>query len=114
MEDQESQKCCTRCGKLKELSAYTFKDLAKRVLHSYCRECHAQWNRGHYERNKAKYIANARRHRAVYRAEALRCLVEYLRSHPCVDCGETDLLVLEFDHRDSSKKRLEVSIMLGR
>jgi hypothetical protein len=40
------------------------------------------------------YPANIRR----YRERNLAWVDAYLRTHPCVDCGEPDLLVLEFDH----------------
>lgn len=38
-------------------------------------------------------------------------LVEYLLAHPCVDCGEKDIRVLDFDHRDASVKTAGISRM---
>ena len=105
---------CTRCSQLKDVAEFTFKHRATGVLHSFCRACHKAWNRQHYERNRATYIANARRNSARYHAENLDRVRQYLGAHPCVDCGEADPVVLEFDHRDRSAKRMPVSIMLRR
>lgn len=38
---------------------------------------------------------------------------DYLRTHPCVDCGETDIAVLEFDHRDQKAKEVRVSALVA-
>ena len=112
MHKGETQRRCCRCGCIKDLGQFSLKDRAKRIPHSYCRECHANWNRAHYLRNKEAYIASARRNNAVYKAENLRRLVGYLLDHPCVDCGESDVLVLDFDHRDRATKRMAVGSLL--
>jgi 5-methylcytosine-specific restriction endonuclease McrA len=40
----------------------------------------------------------------------LRKLVsDYLSMHPCVDCGESDIDVLEFDHRNPEEKRFTIA-----
>ncbi len=112
MDRRGSQKCCTRCGELKDESEFNFKNRATLRLHTFCRECQHAWNRAHYQRNKATYIANAHRNSAAYIAQNLRRLVEYLLENPCVDCGETDLLVLDFDHRDRATKRMAVGSLV--
>jgi hypothetical protein len=112
MRDRGNQKRCAACGQLKNLSEFSLKDRQKAILHSYCRECHARWNREHYKRNRGTYIANAKRNNAIYIAENLLRLVDYLLEHPCLDCGETDLLVLDFDHRERATKRMAVSSLL--
>lgn len=39
-------------------------------------------------------------------------LAAYLAEHPCVDCGMSDVRVLDFDHRDPTTKRLCIAQML--
>jgi hypothetical protein len=60
----------------------------------WCRTCFAAYfrARGDLHRDQSKAAKRARIH--SLRAHVL----EYLRGHPCVDCGESAPVVLEFDH----------------
>lgn len=40
-------------------------------------------------------------------------LIEFLATHPCVDCGETDPIVLDFDHLPGVEKKFTVSRAVG-
>ena len=60
--------------------------------------CRAAYKQEHYAAHRERYIANAVHRKQALIAERAAYLVEFFRERPCVDCGETDPLVLEFDH----------------
>ena len=59
-------------------------------------------------------IARAREHTKRKRVELRQWVREYLASNPCVDCGEADPLVLEFDHRDPASKMGNIADIICR
>src|SRR5258706_13546326 len=105
---------CCMCHKWKPESAFAFRSLATGVRQDHCRECHAAHRRQHYLDNRAIYIAREVARIAGFRLENRLRLFEYLSAHSCVDCGEDDVLVLEFDHRDPATKRREVTYLAAR
>jgi hypothetical protein len=70
---------------------------------NYCRPCRAAYKQEHYRANRKRYIEMAQRRKKVMAAERIEYLVAFLRQHPCVDCGESDPIVLEFDHLRDKK-----------
>jgi hypothetical protein len=93
-------RACTKCGELKPLEAFPPVRRGEPKLQSWCRECFAAYGREYYRKNREAQKARLLRNVAATRAENRRRVIEYLATHPCVDCGETDIIVLEFDHLD--------------
>lgn len=61
-----------------------------------------------YKHRSDLYLAQ-KRYRLMVRAK----LFDYLLSKSCVDCGEKDPIVLEFDHRDLKDKFKSIANMLS-
>ena len=59
-----------------------------------CRECNAAW----HAENKAHHNALIHARNKRIEAENQRRIFEYKLEQGCVDCGERDPTVLEFDH----------------
>src|SRR5215208_4047447 len=63
-----------------------------------CRPCRSAYGKEHYLANRQRYIDQAAVVKRRLRHERTLALIEYFRTHPCVQCGEPDPVVLEFDH----------------
>ena len=99
---------CGRCRCEKPVEEFAWRRKARGQRDNYCRPCRADYKQEHYAANRQRYIDAAGRRRRRVIAERVALLVEFLRAHPCVDCGEADPLVLEFDisgTRSSASRR---------
>jgi hypothetical protein len=105
--------CCT-CGLAKPMSEFAVKNKESGTRRTKCRPCQAAYSREHYRRNRPTYLQRAASQRKVNREECRQQVFDYLITHHCVDCGEADPVVLEFDHRDATLKRESISRMIGK
>jgi mono/diheme cytochrome c family protein len=106
-------RACTKCGELKPLGAFPPVRRGEPKLQTWCRDCFAAYGREYYRRNREAQKARLLRNTAARRVDNRARAIDYLRAHPCVDCGETDIVVLQFDHIRDKKKDLATMIASG-
>ncbi len=73
------------------------------IRQNRCKYCQSEMSKQHYQNNKSLY--NERTHLSKTRvlSQNKSQLYTYLSTHPCIDCGETDIRLLEFDHINGQK-----------
>src|SRR5919201_3717774 len=94
-DSERAMERCSRCLETKLLAAFAFTDCARGILQSRCRACFSATNRFYYERNPERYKAHASHSKPTTLLGTKDALRDYLLAHPCQDCGETDIAVLE-------------------
>ena len=105
-------KKCSKCKKEKNIENFNFKSKKLDLRHAQCKECSRFLIKNHYNKNRQYYLAKAQKRNNKLRLEILKFLNEYLSKNPCVDCGERDITVLEFDHKGEIPKFKAVSTLV--
>ncbi|QDK03905.1 HNH endonuclease [Mycobacterium phage Lewan] len=104
-----------RCGKCGETKPHTEFNKNKAKPDGYqgrCRECQRSGERSHYASNEDRK-ERVRWSKFRARTAARAFMYKYLGENPCVDCGESDRVVLDLDHVRGEKDH-DVSVMVAR
>ena len=105
-------KICRDCSVEKELSEFDFRK-DRNVYSNTCKDCRREKLRQHYKDNKTYYVDKARRRSLVVIAKNRQLVIDYLKINPCIDCGNDDVEVLQFDHRNPADKIDNVNAMIS-
>jgi len=98
-----SMKHCKKCGRVWSLSEFQIRSLERGTYRNTCKECRRIYGRAYYKTHSDKYKAHRRKNQPRYRYENRQRLYDYLSDKACVDCGESDRVVLELDHVHGAK-----------
>ena len=104
-------KICVKCKKEKSLDEFNKNKARKDGRQTNCRVCQHSYHKEWYsdpEKHKEQRdrVKKARKTLTDLHREFI---LAYFKTHPCVDCGITDIRVLEFDHLPSFKKEANIS-----
>ncbi len=101
-------KTCSSCRRSLILAEFNLRTAAPDGRQSVCRGCNKARARRYYADNLIRHRKAVATQVAKTRAAHLERIGAYLLANPCVDCGEADLRVLDFDHRAEVEKTAEV------
>jgi hypothetical protein len=106
-------KTCNRCREEKPLDEFRNRKASKDGKEAACKNCRQGYDNATYASSpdRKTNIAASNQKRRV---ERFKFIIDYLKSHPCVDCGQTDWQLLDFDHTNAENKVDSIANMVSK
>ena len=110
-----SLKTCSLCGQKKDYICFNKQKRSSDGLQSRCRDCDTLYAKEWYKKNKSLHCKNATKNKSKYIKRNRQFVIDYLSVHPCIDCGEANIVCLDFDHvRGKKHKNISYIVYAGR
>jgi hypothetical protein len=93
------EKRCSKCQLVRPVADFDISSRRTDGRTTYCKPCKKSYNAAYYELTKARHNPGRAERLRQVRELAMQTVFAYLHTHPCVDCGETDIVVRDFDHQ---------------
>lgn len=100
---------CSTCKKNKKEITDNFYKKKKGGWEPSCIPCLKKKSKKYYHSNskRAKKSSTISRKKRQFISKSY--VFNYLKIHPCIDCGESNILTLEFDHINPKNKKYNIS-----
>jgi len=105
-------KKCGNCHETKPSDQFAWKNKVTGKRQSVCKICARIYCRRYYQKDPASFLRAKKVREKRYQARTRSFIVAFLAQHPCVDCGETNPVVLEFDHVGGQKQK-DISTLIS-
>lgn len=93
---------CGACKKNRLLKFFAARNKQAGTYQAWCRDCRSSYDQVRY--NSSDEQKRIRRKNDRIRERNAKFICDYLLAHPCVECDESDPLVLDFDHVRGDKR----------
>lgn len=67
-----------------------------------------EYQKAYYKQHRKELLEDQKARSQGYKKANRKLLWDYFESHPCVDCGEKDPIVLQSDHIDPKTKLFNI------
>lgn len=101
---------CFRCKQPRKVDGFNWRNKRLGTRQRRCKSCQSAETMNHYQRNKQSYIDRARAAKELKKQK----IVKYLSLHPCVKCGCSEIVLLDFHHLDPKKKSSDICALIRR
>ncbi len=106
-------KVCRKCKIQKNDDEFNFRNKKKLIRANVCKNCSREQIRAHYLDNRSYYLNKARSRNNKLRTQTRKFIWDYLSTKKCIDCGESNPIVLEFDHQRDKKINVSHAAKFG-